>query len=79
MSFNIFRLSSTYVQNIDATATFHLRSLVSIKAQLHRALRRLCASLMASRLDYFNAVMDGFQNAHYAPLAWPQHGGSPYI
>jgi len=53
-----------FVQKATATATFHIRSLVAIKDHFPRDLvRRLYASLVISRLDYYNAVLTGFQNA----------------
>jgi len=66
LSFNPF------IQKTAATATFHIRSLVAIRDHLSSDLvRRLCASLVISRLDYCNAVVSGFQSARCAHFSWP--------
>jgi len=46
------------VQETSSTVTFHICSLAIKKDHLPRdLLRRLCASLVISRLDYYNAVL----------------------
>ncbi len=58
-----------FVQKSAATATYHIRSLVAIRDHLPRELvRRLCTSLVISRLDYCNAVLTGLPKSSLRPL-----------
>ena len=58
-----------FIQKTAATATFHIRSLVAIRDHLPRDLvRRLCTSLVISRLDYCNAVLTGLPKCSLRPL-----------
>ena len=58
-----------FVQKTAAAATYHIRSLVAIRDHLPRDLvRRLCASLVISRIDYCNAVLTGLPKCSLRPL-----------
>jgi len=58
-----------YVQMTAATATNHIRSLVAIRDHLPwHLVRRLCSSLVISRLDYCNAVLTGLPKCSLRPL-----------
>jgi len=61
-----------FVQKTPAIATFHICSLDAIRDHLPRDLvRRLCASLVISRLDYCNAVLTGLSKCSLRPLQLP--------
>jgi len=58
-----------FVQKTAAAASFHIHTLVALRDHLPRDLvRRLCASLVISRLDYCNAVLTGLPKCSVRPL-----------